>query len=79
MDRLFITVVFFINNKRNGKNFMVKYIPSVNNFTVFPQYKKLFLYINLKLVPFAPNLPVHSLSLISILGAILSSSKSFLK
>ena len=79
MERLFITVVSFIDNKRNGKNFMVKYIQQVHNFTVDPKYKNLFLHINLKLVPFAPNLPVHSLSLISILVGILSSSKSFVK
>ena len=40
---------------------MVKYIQYVHNFTVVPKYKNLFLHINLKLVPFAPNLPVHSL------------------
>ena len=40
---------FFINNKRNGKNFMVKYIQYVHNFTVVPKYKNLFLHINLKL------------------------------
>ena len=58
---------------------MMKYIQSVHNFTVVPKYKNLFLHINLKLVPFAPNLPVHSLSLISILVGILWSSKSFVK
>ena len=30
---------FFINNKRNGKNFMVKYIQYVHNFTVFLNIK----------------------------------------
>ena len=30
-------------------------------FTVVPKYKNLFLHINLKLVPFTQNLPVHSL------------------
>ena len=35
--------------------------------------------MDLKLVPFAPNLPVDSLSLITILVGILSSSKSFVK
>ena len=59
MERLFITAVFFIDNKRNGKNFMAKYI------SVVPKYKNLFLYINFKLAPnlseqFATNLPVHS-------------------
>ena len=40
---------FFIDNKRNGKNFKVKYIQYVHNFTVAPKYKNLFLHINLKL------------------------------
>ena len=35
---------FFINNKRNGKNFMVKYIQYVHNFTVVPKYKNIFLH-----------------------------------
>ena len=39
----------------------------------------MFLHINLKLVPFAPNLRVHSLSLISLLVGTLWSSKSFVK
>ena len=68
--KLFITVVFLINNKRN---FMVKYISQVHNFTVAPKYNSLFLHINLKLVPFAFNL------LVSILVGILSSSESFAK
>ena len=45
MERLFITAVFFIDNKRNGKNFTAKYI------SVVPKYKNLFLYINFKLAP----------------------------
>ena len=70
---------FLINKKRNGKNFIVKLIQQVHNFTVVPKYKDLFLHINLKLVPFALNLPLHSLSIISILVEILPSSKSFVK
>ena len=46
--------------------------------TVVHKYKSLLLHINLKLVPFAPNLPVHNLSLISILFGLWS-SKSFVK
>ena len=58
---------------------MVKYIQQVHNPTVVPKYNNLFLHINLKLDPFAPNRPVHSLSLISILADILCSSKSSVK
>ena len=80
MERLFITVVFFsLITKEMEKNFMPKYIQYVHNFTAVPKYKNLFLHINLKLVPFAPNLPAHSLSLISMLVGILLSSKSFVK
>ena len=58
---------------------MVKYIQYVHNFAVAPKCKSLFLHINLKLVPFAPNLPAHSFLLISILVGIPWSSKSFVK
>ena len=57
---------------------MVKYIQQVQNFTVVPKYKNLLLHINLKLVSFAHNLPVHSLPLISILVGILRSFEGFL-
>ena len=71
---------FFINDKRNENNaeiIWLKYIQYVHIYV--PKYKNLFLHINLKLVPFAPNLPVHSLSLISMLVGILWSSKTFVK
>ena len=58
----FSSSYIFVINKRNGKNFMVKYIQYLDNFTVVPKYKKMFLHMSLKLVPFAPDLPVHSLS-----------------
>ena len=76
MERLFI---IFINDKRNGKKLIIwlKYIQQVHSYTVVPKYENLFLHINLRLVLFAPNLPVHSLSLISMLVAILWSSKTF--
>ena len=71
---------FFINNKRSRKKLYGEiHSISSHNFTVVPKYKNLFLHINLKLVLFAPNLPIHSLSLISILVGILWSSKSFVK
>ena len=75
MESLFITVVFFyINNKRNRKKLYAEI--QLHSCSLI---KNLFLYINLKLVPFAPDPPVHSLSLISILVGILWSSKSFVK
>ena len=70
---------FSLITKGTEKNCMLKYIQYVHNFTVVPKYKNLFLHINVKLVPFAPNLPVHSLSLISMLVGILWSSKTFVK
>ena len=71
--------VFSSIAKENEKIIMVKYIQYVHNFTAVCKYKNLFLYINLKFVPFAPNPLVHSLSLISILVGVLWSSKSFVK
>ena len=67
---------FFINNKINGK----KLYAETNSLSsqlhiVVHKYKNLLLHINFKLAPFAPNLPVHSLSLISISFGILWSSK----
>ena len=70
---------FSLITKETEKKFMVKYIQQAHNFTVVAKYKSLFLHINLKLVPFASNLLVHILSVISILVGILSSSKSFVK
>ena len=67
---------FFINIKRNRKKTLCW--NTFNKFTISQLFLgNLFIHINLKLAPFAPNLPVHSLSLISILAGILWSSKSF--
>ena len=70
---------FSLITKETEKNVMPEYIQKVHNLTVVPKCKNLFLHINLKLVPFAPNLPAHSLSLISMLVGILWSSKTFVK
>ena len=65
----FSSQLFYFSSitKATENNFMVKYIQYVHNSTVVPKYKNLVLHVNIKLVPFAPNLTVHSLSLISIL------------